>query len=398
MTAVDDDVVVSAEAGTVGGEMEEEEEEDDESSIEGDDYMEYEKDATIRDTSIGGVEDTKRIERDGATIRIVDVDDGDADIAISSKTYDDVDVRRRDDDSDPSPRVDTPSSSSATGAGATATNNNNNRDANRQFVDGLDEIDKLFESVEVPDELDVGADGSSMQDVLVGQGIKIAWKHARNIGRGIKRRFDGIKSALDDGVGRMLPSSSSGLLSSGDANGAEDEGGNISLVSLLSGLTGTGRSMDDDRDYATLSSEEGAGDGSGGGEENQGNLRSKRKNERGGGSNKLLKSFPLIKSHGVKRIWKFAKRKLEQARHLLDDFLGIFEGADDDDGYDFGLMGNILGDDNIRLGGNSATGTRYETSSEGGGEGPNGRIGSEVDESFLKSRYEAMMKTATNDE
>ena len=100
----------------------------------------------------------------------------------------------------------------------------------------------------------------------------------------------------------------------------------------------------------------------------------------------------------MKRIWKFAKRKLEQARHLLDDFLGIFEGADDDDGYDFGLMGNILGDDNIRLGGNSATGTRYETSSEGGGEGPNGRIGSEVDESFLKSRYEAMMKTATNDE
>ncbi len=69
-----------------------EEEEEDELSIEGNDDMEYEKDAMIPDTSIGGVEDTKSIERDGTTIRIVDVDDGDAEYAISSRTYNDVDV------------------------------------------------------------------------------------------------------------------------------------------------------------------------------------------------------------------------------------------------------------------------------------------------------------------
>jgi hypothetical protein len=48
--------------------------------------------------------------------------------------------------------------------------------ANRQFLSGLDEIDKFFESVFPPDELDVGANGSSMQDVLVGTGIKILLK------------------------------------------------------------------------------------------------------------------------------------------------------------------------------------------------------------------------------
>ena len=273
-------------------------------------------------------------------------------------------------------------------------------------MDGLDEIDKLFESVEVPDELDVGADGSSMQDVLVGQGIKIAWKHGRNIGMDIKRKFDDIKRAFNDGVAKRLARTSNGLLSSGSADEAEDGGANISLDSLLPGLTSTTRSIDDDQDYATLSSEERAMEGSGGGGDGQENLRSKSKvkgvgggdlDGREGRSNKLLRPFPLIKSHGAKRIWKFAKRKLEQARHLLDDLFGIFEGAEDDEDDDFKVIGKIVGYNNIRLGENSGTWARYKTLNDGGGEGSSGRFGSEVDESFLKSRYEAMMIAAKDE-
>jgi hypothetical protein len=48
--------------------------------------------------------------------------------------------------------------------------------ANSEFVDGLDDIDKLFEEIEPPDELDVGAVGSSMQEVLMGQGSRIVLK------------------------------------------------------------------------------------------------------------------------------------------------------------------------------------------------------------------------------
>lgn len=44
---------------------------------------------------------------------------------------------------------------------------------NKDFAQGLDGIDNLFEEVEPPDELDIGAAGSSMQDVLIGQGIQI---------------------------------------------------------------------------------------------------------------------------------------------------------------------------------------------------------------------------------
>jgi hypothetical protein len=45
--------------------------------------------------------------------------------------------------------------------------------ANDEFVSGLDDVDKFFEEVDPPDELDVGASGLSMQDVLVGQGVQI---------------------------------------------------------------------------------------------------------------------------------------------------------------------------------------------------------------------------------
>ena len=47
---------------------------------------------------------------------------------------------------------------------------------NDEFVKGLDDIDKLFENVQPPDELDVGAAGSSIQEVLMGQGARILRK------------------------------------------------------------------------------------------------------------------------------------------------------------------------------------------------------------------------------
>jgi hypothetical protein len=53
------------------------------------------------------------------------------------------------------------------------------KSANSEFVDGLDDIGKFFEDVEPPDELDVGAVGSSLQEVLMGQGTQIILKRLR---------------------------------------------------------------------------------------------------------------------------------------------------------------------------------------------------------------------------
>ena len=60
--------------------------------------------------------------------------------------------------------------------------------ANSDFVEGLDDIHKFFEDVDPPDELDIGAGGSSIQEVLMGQGsqivrkrILLALQHARTV-------------------------------------------------------------------------------------------------------------------------------------------------------------------------------------------------------------------------
>jgi hypothetical protein len=66
---------------------------------------------------------------------------------------------------------------------------------NSEFVEGLDDIDKFFEGVDVPDELDVGAVGSSIQEVLMGQGTQIV----------IKRLKMGF-AAIQDGVMTMTVS------------------------------------------------------------------------------------------------------------------------------------------------------------------------------------------------
>lgn len=69
-------------------------------------------------------------------------------------------------------------------------------DANSDFVEGLDDIDKFFEGVDPPDELDVGASGLSIQEVLVGKGRQILVKkilqltHAISVG--CKRMFERV--------------------------------------------------------------------------------------------------------------------------------------------------------------------------------------------------------------
>ncbi|KAL7567752.1 hypothetical protein ACA910_000509 [Epithemia clementina (nom. ined.)] len=62
------------------------------------------------------------------------------------------------------------------------------RSANSEFVEGLDDIDKFFEDVDPPDELDIGAGGTSIQEVLMGRGshilrkrIIMGLKKARNV-------------------------------------------------------------------------------------------------------------------------------------------------------------------------------------------------------------------------
>jgi len=63
------------------------------------------------------------------------------------------------------------------------------KSVNADFVQGLDGIDKFLEEVEPPDELDVGAAGSSMQDVLVGQGTQILKKRIAIFTSYVKKSF-----------------------------------------------------------------------------------------------------------------------------------------------------------------------------------------------------------------
>ena len=53
------------------------------------------------------------------------------------------------------------------------------KSVNLEFVEGLDDIDKLFEEIDPPDELDISAAGSSIQEVVLGQGTRIAVKRIR---------------------------------------------------------------------------------------------------------------------------------------------------------------------------------------------------------------------------
>lgn len=70
------------------------------------------------------------------------------------------------------------------------------RSVNSEFVEGLDDIDKLFEDVDPPDEFDVGASGTSIQDVLMGQTIKIIIKRVKIGAHYTSRGFKALKSKI----------------------------------------------------------------------------------------------------------------------------------------------------------------------------------------------------------
>ncbi|KAL7551142.1 hypothetical protein ACHAWF_014342 [Thalassiosira exigua] len=272
-------------------------------------------------------------------------------------------------DAGPKERITVDYDDDSTISTTTATSSSNiNKEANRKFVDGLDEIDKLFESVEVPDELDVGADGSSMQDVLVGQGLKIIWKRARNFGKGVRSKFEDAAES----VRKALPL---GML------GGDEEEEDVSLESLLDlSKLAEGGLLADKRNEKEVLETESSGS----------TLDKERQSKRKKDKRERNKEFPLIKTKKAQGLWKFARRKWEQAKHVLDDLLSIFEGRDDEDDGDFGL--GDMKPVEVQLGRGATSEAAAGSGLKGDGV-PNlgGKFGSEVDESFLKSRYEAMM-------
>ncbi len=81
--------------------------------------------------------------------------------------------------------------------------------ANDEFINGLDDLHKFLEEVDVPDELDVGATGLSLQEVLMGQGAQIVKTRVRKgvqqVRKSFKsfrtngaRKWNGFKEKLDD--------------------------------------------------------------------------------------------------------------------------------------------------------------------------------------------------------
>lgn len=72
------------------------------------------------------------------------------------------------------------------------------KSVNSEFVEGLDDINKFFQSVDPPDELDVGAAGSSIQEVLVGQSVQIVLKRVKLGFQFIKKRLVKLKTKVDE--------------------------------------------------------------------------------------------------------------------------------------------------------------------------------------------------------
>jgi hypothetical protein len=68
------------------------------------------------------------------------------------------------------------------------------KSVNHEFVEGLDDIDKFFEGVDPPDELDVGAAGTSIQDVLMGQGTRILLKRISIGAQKVKKTTISLKN------------------------------------------------------------------------------------------------------------------------------------------------------------------------------------------------------------
>ena len=80
------------------------------------------------------------------------------------------------------------------------------KSVNSEFVDGLDDIDKFLEAVDPPDELDVGAAGSSIQEVLIGQSAQILIKRVKLgvhfVSKFVRRKVAKAKTKIDEFVAR----------------------------------------------------------------------------------------------------------------------------------------------------------------------------------------------------
>jgi hypothetical protein len=68
-----------------------------------------------------------------------------------------------------------------------------------QFLEGLDDLDKLFEDVDPPDELDISL-GSSMQEILVGRGIQIVRKRVVKGLQALQRALRQIRLAVKNKI------------------------------------------------------------------------------------------------------------------------------------------------------------------------------------------------------
>jgi len=237
------------------------------------------------------------------------------------------------------------------------------KDANREFVIGLDELDKLFESVEVPDELDVGADGSSLQDVLVGQGLKIVWKRAQNFSAGVKRRFEtvlgGVKGILGgDDEAEEEEVSLSMFASLVDMDKLKDAGGSGGEDLLPSAHER--RKQDHDNAAVPPPTERQTAK-----EQRKKEIKQQKEEKK---RQKKGKGFPVVKSKKTRTLWKFAQRKWEEARHILEDLWHILDDKKEDES-----------DAELRklYAGMGIDMPNFE-----------GKFGSEVDESLLKAMME----------
>ena len=70
--------------------------------------------------------------------------------------------------------------------------------ANQGFVEGLDDFGKFMESVDPPDELDVGASGSSIQEVLMQQGTRIVIKRIQMGVNKVRMTFSAVRRGVQD--------------------------------------------------------------------------------------------------------------------------------------------------------------------------------------------------------
>ena len=67
-----------------------------------------------------------------------------------------------------------------------------------EFVDGLEDIDDLFVGIEAPDDLDVGSDGSSFQEVLMGSATRVIIKRITLGAKFAKEKLVNVTKNLTD--------------------------------------------------------------------------------------------------------------------------------------------------------------------------------------------------------